>query len=567
MVRNGRSFSGHERHCCFLNLGQGKFADVSSVSGFDFPDDGRAIAQCDWDFDGDLDLWIANRTGPQLRFLRNDLETPHHFLAIQLAGKTCNRDAIGARVEVTLNNSQAALLAPETGLSQEQDSSAKLIKTLRAGEGFLAQSSKWLHFGLGSATEIEQVLVRWPGGQEEVFTELHVDRHYQLIEHSGKAQEWTPPERTGLLVAAPVPPLEASESARVVSQAPLALPPMRYKIMDGETRDGQSRSLEDAALGQPLLVNLWATWCRPCLLELQELAEREADLRDAGVRVVALSVDRLETEKEAAPTSASRLLENVGYSGMTGWATAGLLEKLQLVEQHLFDLHLPMSVPTSLLIDSSGQLVVFYRGPVSVDQVLADVAQLPNIASGPTALPFGGRWRTLRQRISPVDIAWRLVDQNYLDDSIEYVARNRQLLENSPFLPRLLVRIGNRLLGRGEAENAIAYFREALKINSHLVKAQNNLAWVLSTHPDESVRNGKEAIRNITAAVQQSPANAFALLDTLAAAYAEDKQFEKAIATAQQAIEVAESAGQVDYAKKIEGRLQRYQAGQAYREE
>ena len=55
-VRQGRSFSGHERNCCFLNTG-GQFADISGVSGIDFADDGRGIGLTDWDHDGDLDAW------------------------------------------------------------------------------------------------------------------------------------------------------------------------------------------------------------------------------------------------------------------------------------------------------------------------------------------------------------------------------------------------------------------------------------------------------------------------------------------------------------------------------
>ena len=44
MIKGGRSFSGRERNCCFLNTGQPRFATVSAVSGLDFADDGRALA-------------------------------------------------------------------------------------------------------------------------------------------------------------------------------------------------------------------------------------------------------------------------------------------------------------------------------------------------------------------------------------------------------------------------------------------------------------------------------------------------------------------------------------------
>ena len=556
LVREGRSFSGHERNCCFLNLDGSKFADVSAISGFDFPDDGRAVAQCDWDFDGDVDLWITNRSGPQVRFLRNDLASPNHFLTIRLEGKTCNRDAIGARVELTLSNPQSALLPRETGPSP------KLIKTSRAGEGYLAQSSKWLHFGLGAATEIEQVVVRWPGGEEEVFGGMKVDRHYRIVQHSGKARMWTPPERKVPLEPSELLEPNSTARARVVSAARLPMLPLDY-----ETFDGQKRWLEQVATGQPVLVNLWASWCQPCLRELRELAQREAELREAGVVVVALSVDRLDTEKTTAPTAAPGLLKNVGYTGRAGWATAATAEKLQMVRDFLFDIHQPMSVPTSLLIDSAGRLAVLYRGPISVDQLLTDVAQLPDLTSSPAALPFAGRWHTPRKRLNPHNLVWQLVDLGYLDETVAYIAKNKKLLENHYDMPKLLVLVGNGLLARGEAILAMSYYREALKIEVNYGEAQNNLAWVLSTHPDESIRDGEEALRLITTAVKVRSGKASSLLDTLAAAYAEEKQFEQAIAAAKQAIEFAKSGGQYELAKRIERRLQLYEAAQPYRDE
>ena len=556
MVRKGRSFSGHERNCCFLNLGGGKFADVSAVSGFNFPDDGRAVALCDWDFDGDLDTWIANRSGPQVRFLRNDLATPHHFLAIRLEGKTCNRDAIGARVEVILNHPQATHLSPETGPSP------KLIKTLRAGEGFLAQSSKWLHFGLGPATEIKQVVVRWPGGETEEFGSLPIDRHFRLVQHSGKAETWTPPGRKTRLEPAELLEPKSTDRARVVSLAQLPMPPLEY-----ETFDGAQHWLGQIASGRPLLVNLWASWCRPCLGELRAMAEHEADFREAGVEVVALSVDRLDAKGGTSATAAPTLLKNVGYAGRSGWITAAAAEKLQLVQDHLFDLHQPMAVPTSLLIDSNGHLAVLYRGPIAVDQLLEDVAGLPNLTSSPAALPFAGRWHTRGQRLSPHDLAWQLVEHGYLQEAIEYIDKNKELIESHYNVPKLLVLIGNGLLARGEAKSAMSYYRKALKIDVNYGEAQNNLAWVLSTHPDADLRNGKEAMRLITAAVKNRSGKASSLLDTLAAAYAEEKQFEQAVAAAKKAIEISRARGQLERAKNIESRLQRYEAGQPYRDE
>ncbi|NIP94146.1 MAG: CRTAC1 family protein, partial [Akkermansiaceae bacterium] len=77
------------------------------------------------------------------RLLRNAGEGGH-WVALRLEGRKCNRDAIGARAVVTLPGG------------------ATRSKTVRAGDGFLAQSSRWLHFGLGQAESIEGLVIHWP---------------------------------------------------------------------------------------------------------------------------------------------------------------------------------------------------------------------------------------------------------------------------------------------------------------------------------------------------------------------------------------------------------------------
>ena len=62
--------------------------------------------------------------------------------------------------------------------------------TVRAGTGFLSQSSKWLHFGLGSgAPEVRLVRVRWPGGNSETFVGIENKRRHRLTEGAGNAEQ------------------------------------------------------------------------------------------------------------------------------------------------------------------------------------------------------------------------------------------------------------------------------------------------------------------------------------------------------------------------------------------
>jgi hypothetical protein len=115
-----------------VNLGNGTFATGSAVTGFDLPDDARALSLCDWDGDGRMDVWMSARTAPRLRFLRNEGAGGGGWISLRLrGGGPVNRDAIGTRVEV-------------------RNGTSTLAQTLRAGEGYLSQSEKMLHFGLGT---------------------------------------------------------------------------------------------------------------------------------------------------------------------------------------------------------------------------------------------------------------------------------------------------------------------------------------------------------------------------------------------------------------------------------
>lgn len=206
MIGEGRSFSGRERHCCFLNtLGHetatGRFANISAASGLDYADNGRAVVATDWDQDGDVDLWISNRNAPRVRFLRNNLNTNNTFLALRLIGngKDTNRDAIGARVELTVLGSWFSVPGSGDNREPRTENRQRSTKTLHAGEGFLAQSSKWLHFGIEKGAAVEKVVVHWPTKNDQLrvdeFTGLEPGRWYELVQGSTAARSVDRPTR------------------------------------------------------------------------------------------------------------------------------------------------------------------------------------------------------------------------------------------------------------------------------------------------------------------------------------------------------------------------------------
>ena len=477
MMRQGRSFSGNERHCCFLNTGDssaaaGRFADISAASGLDFADDGRAVALVDWDQDGDLDLWISNRNAPRLRFLRNDIPRSHHFLLLRLEGngKTTNRDAIGARVEVSLPASR----------DPHHASRNRLIRTLRAGEGFLAQSTKWLHFGLGRAGRIEFVTVRWPDGQAERFSDLEVDTRYRLVQGTGQSIEDKPTNRQ-LILATSVPTVAvASSHARLPLVAPVHPPRLTYLAHDGRKYRVNTKS------GKPVLINLWSSTCQPCLVELDEFSKRAGEIRAAGIDLLALSVDEV-TEEFASSDGGSPTVVNMDFPFASGRATASLLDQLQSLHDTLMPVHTPLPLPSSFLIDASGRLSVIYKGALSVDELLTDATRHAEsrIDRYKQGYPFPGlmiEHDVIVQAMKAAESDMHLLlasgfsHDGQLDEAVLAGVESVKL---RPDAPRLRLSLGYLYLDRGDPEQALIHFQKALDLEPDYPEAHFNLGSAL----------------------------------------------------------------------------------------
>ena len=313
MLKAGRSLSGHERNCCFLNTQGGRFADVSAAANIDFDDDGRILALTDWDQDGDEDFWIANRNGPQVRFLRNDTQNDYHFVAFKLTGTTCNRDAIGARVEVRLKD----------------DIHPLRIRTLRAGEGYLAQSSKWLSFGLGENSNIEKVTVRWPDRSAETFTGIEVDGRYAITQGAGEANRLPPVKRRLDLSPSKITVPKSSDQSRIVLIAPVPIPSIQYEATNG----GTEAILGDN--GRARVVNLWASWCEPCIAELNEWGKHAEELRRAGLDVIPINVDEPESDRVNQKQTVLDLVKRLGMPFETGFGTKDLVVQFDVLQRSI----------------------------------------------------------------------------------------------------------------------------------------------------------------------------------------------------------------------------------------
>jgi peroxiredoxin len=368
---SGRSWSGNERNCCFLNLGDDRFCEMAPAAGLDFLQDGRAVALVDWDLDGKLDLWIINRNAPRIRFVRNDMQNTAHFLAVRLTGTKCNRDAIGARLEVYLPGKPKRTL----------------YKSLRAGEGFLSQSSKWAHFGLGAHDRIEKLVVRWPGGDVSEYRNLPCDRRLTIVQKA-QPKVWSPPRTTLKLVASQLVIPTPTDKARIVIVERKNIPPMQYESFDGWAIDF------DRYRGGPLLINVWATWCAPCITELSDFRDHAESLKAAGLNIVAISVDGIRDGEKRNPAAVRSSYDKQKFPFEAGMAPEATVRLLERGPGLFLNRNAPLPIPSSFLFDKDGKIAVIYTGPVTAKQLLNDL-KLLNATPGDllqATVPFPGRW-------------------------------------------------------------------------------------------------------------------------------------------------------------------------------
>lgn len=373
IMEEGLSWSGREKNCAYFNVGAGRFAGVSASTDANYPDDARALALIDWDGDGALDLVLKNRTAPRLRLLRNQSGEGTHWVQFKLVGTgASNRDAIGSRVRV------------------ERDGHSPLLAGVRAGDGYLSQSSRMVHFGLGASADPVDVEVRWPDGSVERFEGLAVDAHWRLVQGSGEAAAMDVPHASGM-ASLPTgdPARNSSEERRIVlvdrlPMAPFALP----------SYQDEARTVADFA-GKPLLVNLWATTCANCYTELGEFAEHRDRLAAAGLQVVPLSTDPPELQDKAR-----EVIADLGHAELAGPTSPEQFETLQLLFREMLGERAPSLLPSSLLLDAQGRVCVVYQGPVSVEQLEADLARLAASRAGSrwTDRLADGRWLAERKR-------------------------------------------------------------------------------------------------------------------------------------------------------------------------
>lgn len=129
----------------------------------------RAVAICDWNRDGRMDVAVTDLIDP-FALLENRTQTPYHWLQLKLVGTNAERDAIGATVRATFGG-------------------RTLTRVVQSGDGYMCKNEPILSFGLGEQATVDRLEIRWPDGTRQQFEDLPADRRLLIIQSAAEPFE------------------------------------------------------------------------------------------------------------------------------------------------------------------------------------------------------------------------------------------------------------------------------------------------------------------------------------------------------------------------------------------
>jgi len=156
MVKKRENTSAFERNRLFLNDGQPAFIDSSFASGCAIDSDSRSVVAADFNRDGKTDLLVASVGGGPLRLFLNETPTDNHSITVRLRGTTSNITGIGSRVVLECGG-------------------RKIVRDLFPANGCVGMAPVEQTIGVGEATSIDRLPIRWASGLEQAFENVPVD--------------------------------------------------------------------------------------------------------------------------------------------------------------------------------------------------------------------------------------------------------------------------------------------------------------------------------------------------------------------------------------------------------
>ena len=143
------------------------FFDVAQFANLMQTGDRKGSTLLDYDMDGKLDIFISSVEYNSIIYHNIGTETPNNWIGFDLWGTKSNKDALGSWISLYAEG-------------QRQVQYTKAATTWRL------QDKPFAHFGIGQATSVDSIVIRWPLGNVEVFSGLAINQYHKIVE-----LEWT----------------------------------------------------------------------------------------------------------------------------------------------------------------------------------------------------------------------------------------------------------------------------------------------------------------------------------------------------------------------------------------
>jgi tetratricopeptide (TPR) repeat protein len=520
LIRSDGTWSGFERNVFYLNNGDGTFSDVSGIVGLDCVEDGRTFVLSDFDHDGRQEMLLKNRNSPQLRFFKNVIPHLAPAIAFRLTGKKSNRDAIGACVTI-------------------ETEAGRQTRWLQAGSGFLAQHSKELFFGLGTAKGPVKATIRWPSGLSQNLADL-------LPNHRVWVEEGIPPSRIEPFAKSSSLPTTALDNIPTPEVLPAAteswlLAPVEAPDFSLIGRDGRVESLS-ARRGKPVLICFFSAAAAGTEDYSEQFEKLNARWGREGLQLLVIDVD---AAQDADNSETIRRRPTQTFSILR--ATQDVIAIYNLLFRSLFDRHRDLSLPTSFLIDEEGAIAKIYHRAIP-DEHSRDFENIPrtNAERIAKALPFPGADTGYNFGRNYLSLGSVFFERGYPETSETFF---RRALQDDSASAEALYGLGSVYLQQQKLKEARKSFERALKLQSSypgtFPNAWNNLG-ILSAREG----NTAAAIESFHRALQIDPAHLIALLN-LGNAYRQRKEWVEAKKALQRAFDVGPDDPEVNYSLGI----------------
>jgi tetratricopeptide (TPR) repeat protein/peroxiredoxin len=522
LIRADGTWSGYERNIFYANNGDGTFSDISGVIGLNCLEDGRAFALADFDHDGRQEVFLKNRNGPQLRLLKNVIKGLPPSISFRLRGTKSNRDAIGAVITV------------ETELGRQ-------VRSLQAGSGFLSQHSKDVLFGLGAAKGPVRASIHWPSGLLQEIDNLPLDHRVWVEEGSAptRIEAFNPSTTEGLLSNAKS--LDANQleiEALPTTAETWLLAPVEAPDFSLQDLNGQINTLSSLR-GMPVLLNFWAAGAEQCKKDWATFNQYHAAWTIQGLRLFAVNLD---IPSDTTVVQALAREHRLSFPILCG--TEDVAAIYNILYRYLFDRHRDLALPTSFLINASGEIVKVYQGPIDADHVEHDFRDIPQTSADrlSRAFPFPGVSDTIEFGRNYLSYGSVYFQRGYMDQA---VTSFRMALRDDPSSAEALYGIGSVYLNQQKTADARDCFERALKLHASypdtLANSWNNLGLLSARegHTDKAVNYFQEALK-------LSPDHTIAL-DNLGSAYRQQKRWDDARTTYDRALQVNADDAEANY--------------------